>query len=137
MFIGIIKNITAFIANLNLTKKDVLGIIIVCLLIFAGLSANHYKSKANRLQVSIDLISSELRIEADDNIIDKNIEEIRRIIKALKEKDSELVGLYEELDDARKKPETKTEIMEELGEINDTKDICDMFADMGYPICSK
>jgi len=137
MFIGIIKNITGFIDDLNLTKRDVAGIIVVCLLIFAGLSANHYKSKANRLQVSIDLISSELRIEADDNIVDKNIDEIRIIIKALKEKDLELAGLYEELDAARKKPETKTEIMEGLGEINSNEDICGMFADMGYPICIK
>lgn len=135
MFIGIIKNITGFIDDLNLTKKDVAGIIVVGLLVCAGLSANHYKSKANRLQVSLDLVNSEGRIEKYEYKIAESIKKNAELQKTIDSKNAELLDLYGELKDVRKMTITRTEIMEGLGEINNTEDACNAIARAGYRIC--
>lgn len=137
MIIKIIENITGFVKNLNLSKKDVAGIIVVALLIATSMSANHHRSKANKLAVSLELVNSELRIDGDNNKVSDGEEKIEVLEKKIADQDAELLGLYGELDDLRKVSPTRTDIMEELGDISNTKDVCHAFADLGYPICDK
>ena len=135
-FAKIIENITGFIEGLNLTKRDMLSIIVVVLLVWAGLSANHYKSKANSLQAKLDLVNSEERIEKNEYKVAEGLKKIDELQKSIDNKDKELLGLYDELEGVRKMPDTKASIMEGLSDINDTEGACRDFANYGYNICN-
>jgi len=137
MITKIIENVTGFIDDLNLTKRDVLSIIVVALLVLSGISTNYYKSKANRLEASMDLISKELKIEKDEDKVASGLERIRQLKRNVHDKDGEISKLYEELETIRSSANNRETIMEELGDIGSTEDVCNAFADMGYPICSK
>lgn len=135
--IEIVNNIMGFLKNLNLSKKDI--VIILCVLGMAATSwsASHYKGKSNRLEVSLNVIKNELRIEKDNDKIAENVEYVAELQKEAEERDIKLAALYGELDVLRGELISKTKIIEGLGAINDTEDICHAFADLGYPICNK
>lgn len=135
MFVGIIKNIAGFIKNLNLSKKDVAIIIVVCILGYLVLSRNSYKAEANRLQTSLTLMEDELTVERNKARISDNKEYVESLQKKLKDQDKLVADLYEELNSEKNNPVSRTDIVEELGDINNTKTSCDALAGMGYPIC--
>jgi len=133
--VEIVGNITGFLKNLNLSKKDV--IIIFCILGIAttSSSASYYRSKSNRLKASLTVAEDALRIEKDKPKLEDNLDWIEKLKKDNKELDEELQALwkaYDVLDSEDAKPKDYTE---RLKDVKSAKDVCKEFSDLGYPIC--
>lgn len=135
--VEIFNNVTGFIKNLNLTKKDVLGIIVACVLVISVWSAIHYKNKVTQLQTVLTTTQTELQVERDAAEENNNLEEMKKIKAEVRGKDKELITLYRKVEKLQSIEISYQSIMEGLGNVEDTEDVCKMFADNGHPICGK
>ena len=135
--LDILKNITAVIKNLNLTREQT--IIVLCVVALAGSlwSTSHFRSKANGLEVSLLSAQKELFIERNNSIIDANIKVVKQLQSELNNKNKELVMLYKKYNDLLSSGITYTEAMNGLGDINNTQDVCEGFARLGFYICDE
>lgn len=114
----------------------IIGILIVGL-ISSTVVASHFQKKFLKADTNLKRITNELRIEKDNVKIVTNLEEINELKNKLAAKDKKLLILYSKLEDLRTISNTRTAIMEELHDIEDTQSACAAFVRIGYPICGK
>lgn len=133
--LDILKNILGVIKNLNLTKEQT--IIVVCVLTLSGTvwSTFHYRGEVTRLEDTVKDKDQELKEAKENALVNSNIKELKELKRQYIDKDKEIISLYKKLENLRRLEITRTEIMEDLGEINNTEDACRAFAKSGYPIC--
>ena len=115
-------------------EQMLIGVCFICLglSIFAG---NHYRSKANSLEITLGVKETELRIERDAAKISGNLKERLQLqdeLAAMTKDYVELSGKYTALLGS---DVSYTEIMNELGDLSSNEDICDAWAKLGYYIC--
>ncbi len=135
--LDILKNVTAVIKNLNLTREQT--IIALCVIALAGSlwTTSHYKGEANRLEIDLHSAQKELFIERNNSTIDVNIKVVKQLQSEMNNKNKELVMLYKKYNDLLSSGITYTEAMEGLGDINNTQDICDAWVRLGFYICDE
>lgn len=132
----IISNVTGFIDNLNLSKKDVLIIMFFLIMVGTAWSSVHYKNKANHLKTALETSQTELRIERDNTKIENNNTKSNIIGNEINITEAELRDLATELKKLYGSSYSREKIMEELKNVKNTQEACKALADMGYPICS-
>lgn len=133
----IFSNVTGFIKNLNLTKENVLAIIVVLMLVGTSWSAIHFKNKSVQLQTALTTSETERQVERDEAKENNNIEKMKKLQTEVNGKNKELVVLYRKLEKLQSIQISYQSIMEGFGNVEDTEGVCHMFADLGYPICGK
>ena len=119
----------------SLSFKEIIILILLATTAVSAWSSSHYKDKATQLRVSLESAKITLRIERDNAKLNDNSKELARLTTKLEKKNDEIQNLYIELDRIKSTPNTRTKVMEELGDLNDTEDICKAFAKHGYYIC--
>ena len=117
-----------------MSLKDILLTVLIIAFLTVAWKANAYRNDAISAELKLEVSQKELRIEKDNPLIKKNVEEIVKLNKELNNKNKELVILYNDLRKVQNIKNTRTEIMEGL-DVEDTESICNELADMGYPIC--
>ena len=135
LIIGLFKNFTGIIKNLNLSKEQ--AIILVCVIALGGSlwATSHYKGKASSLEVDLGRAKIELQDEKKNAKIAVNNKEIKNLQNELDDTNRRFVALYKQYNDLLGSDKSYTEIMEGLGEINNTQDICAEWAKRGIHIC--
>ena len=135
--LDIFKNLTGIIKNLNLTKEQ--AIIVICVIAVIGSlwSASHYKGEVNRLEIDLHSAQKELFIERNNVVIDVNNKEMKQLQTELHDTNRRFVALYKQYNDLLGSDKSYTEIMEGLGELNNTQDICDAWIRRGFYICDE
>ena len=132
----IIENITAFIKNLNLSKKDI--IIIICVLGMAATSwsASHYRGESNRLNAALTLSKDTLRIEKDKPKLEDNLDWINKLKDDNKELDKNLQELWASYDALNSGGDIESkDYMEMLEYVKTVEDACKEFSALGFAIC--
>lgn len=119
----------------SLTFKGVVILVLVITTVGLALATSSYKSKSRQLQVALDARKTTEEIERDNAKLESNTKELERLRSKLEKRDEKLLYLFSELDRLKTNPNTRTEVMNELGDINDTQDICNAAATFGYHIC--
>lgn len=132
-----INKVVGVVKNLNLTKKDLLMIVGFLVVIGLVMTVNHYRNETVRLETVISTTEKQLEIERNDAKANNNVEKVKELEKEKVKTDKELVILYRELKELRDVKLTYTQIMEDFGEINNTEDVCNLYARYGHPICGK
>ena len=120
----------------NMTLKDILLAIVVLAFLITAWKANAYRNDSIKNHALYESIQKELEIEKDNNKVEENLKENKKLKSDINKMNAELVILYAELKTLNNVSNTRTEIMEKLN-LENTEDICDALADFGYPICSK
>lgn len=134
--IAIVNNVSGFLKNLNLSKKDV--VIIFCVLGIAAtsLSANHYRGKSNNLKAALTLSEDALRIEKDKPKLEDNLDWINRLKKDNKELDRKLQDLWAAYDALNSGGDAEAkDYMEMLEYVKTVKEACKEFSNIGFDIC--
>jgi len=134
--VAIVNNITGFLKNLNLSKKDI--VIIFCILGIAttSWSANHYRGKSNRLEAALTLSEDALRIEKDKPKLEDNLDWINRLKKDNKELDKKLQDLWTAYDALNSGGDVESkDYMEMLEYVKTVEEACKGFSDIGFDIC--
>ena len=133
--LDILKNVTGVIKNLNLTREQT--IIALCIMALAGSlwSVSHYKGKADGYKIDLDKAKIELRDAKANAEIAVNNEELKGLQNELDDTNRRFVALYKQYNDLLGSDKSYTEIMEGLGEINNTQDICDAWIKRGFYLC--
>ena len=132
-----ISKAVGIIKNLKLTKKDILMIIGIVILLCSIWTANYYRNEGIHLQTILSTTKKQLEIERNNPKIKQKEEEIKVLQQERARSNKELVVLYRELKNLSSIAVTYTQIVEGLGEINDTEDSCNALASIGHPICGK
>ena len=134
--IDIFKNITGIIKNLNLTKEQ--AVIAICIIISVGSIwvASHYKNETSNLAITLEDKELDLK-EANENAkVAVSLEKYKKLEKNYNSTTRELANLYKKYTDLIGSGTTYTKIMEGLGDINNTQDICDAWVRLyGLHIC--
>ena len=125
------------VKNLNLSNKDILMIVGFLAVIGLGMTVNHYRNENIQLQTVLTTTKTKLKIERDNAKESFNLEQKKKFESKIKKQTSEIANLYRELKQYEGMKKTRTEIMEKIGELNDTQDICDELNKRGYLLCGK
>lgn len=134
--VAIINNVTGFLKNLNLSKKDVVIIFCVIGIATASWSANHYRGKSNRLESALTLSEDALRIEKDKPKLEDNLDWINRLKKDNKELDKSLQDLWTAYDALNSGGDAESKkYMEILEYVKTVEEACKEFSDIGFDIC--
>ena len=136
IIIGIFKDFTGIIKNLNLTKEQ--AIIVICIIISIGSiwAASHYKNEASSLAITLEDRELDLQEAKENAKVAVSLEKYKKLEKNYNSTTRELANLYKSYTDLLGSGTTYTEVMEGLGEINTTQDVCDAWVRLyGLHIC--
>ena len=119
----------------DLSKEQlIIGVCLICL----GLSilgGIYYKNKATKLEIILETTTTTLQIERKKAKLAGNLQdrlELQDALNALTKDHTELSGKYEALLGS---DVSYTQIMNQLGDMNNNEDICAAWLKLGYPIC--
>lgn len=128
--IPIINNVTGFLKNLNLSKKDI--VIIFCVLGIAATSwsASHYRGKSNRLGLVLKAAQKKLHIERNKEKLEDNIDWVKKLKKDNKELDKNLQDLWIAYDALNSV--SLGSHMQRLKDVKTANEICEEFEKIGY-----
>lgn len=108
----------------DLTKEQLaIGACLICLLI-SILAGSFYRAKANKLEITLETTSTQLRIERNKAKLVGNLKERLQLQDALDKITKDYALLYKKYDVLLESDTTYTEVMNELGEINNNQDVC-------------
>ncbi len=113
--------------------KDRILITVIILLILAVGASGHYAKKAILYERLLNGDGLELKIEKDEPKLKDNMTRILDLEGKLSYNKNKMTDLLRE--NKRLKSEKKIQIREGIKNVKTTKDICDKFAELGYPIC--
>ena len=109
----------------DLTKEQIIiGACLICL----GLSilvGIYYKNKANELEIVLETTVTTLKIERNKSKLAGNLQERAELQDALSAMTKNYTSLSKKYNTLLKADTSYTEVMEGLGDINNTQDICD------------
>ena len=129
----VVQNITGFIDDLNLSKKDILIIIAFLALAGTAWSASQYKKEANRLQTALNVSQDELRIERNKEKLEDNLEWIDKLKDANKKNVKELEVLWEKFGKLDTSAPVKSSYKEKLENVKTASEACEKLkALLGY-----
>ena len=119
----------------DLTKEQIIiGICLICLGV-SFLAGNYYKNKATELEITLETTATTLKIERNKPELTANLQEKLELQDALYAMTKNYNSLSKKYKALLKTNVTYTEVMEDLGDINNNKDICAAWAKLGHPIC--
>lgn len=133
--LDIFKNLTGIIKNLNLSKEQTIIALCVIALVGSLWATSHYKGEVDRLEIDLHSAQKELFIERNNVVIDANNKEMESLQSELDDTNRRFVALYKQYNDLLGSDKSYTEIMENLGELNNTQDICDAWIARGFYVC--
>lgn len=111
--------------NFKLTREHtVIGICVIALLCSLW-TTSYYRDKANDFKIDLYSSQKELEIERNNNKLEGGLEEKQALQNELNIKNKKLTSLYKKYNYLLGSDITHTEVMEGLGEINNTQDVCD------------
>ena len=116
------KNFTDAVKGLT-KEQIIIGVCLVCL----GLSilmGSYYKNKATELEITLETTATTLKIERKKFKLVDNLQERIELQDALSAMTKNYNSLFKKYTDLLKANTTYTEVMEDLGEINNNQDIC-------------
>ena len=121
----------------SLSFKEIIILILLATTAVAAWSSNYYKDEATQLQVILDTKKTVEEIERDNIKLEDYAKETERLRSKMEKKNDTITYLFAELDRIKSEPNTRTQVMEELGDLNTTQDICRAFTKRGYNICGE
>lgn len=119
----------------NLSFKELIIVILLLVTVGSVWAANGYRNESIQLQTVLDARKTVEEIERDNAKLESNTKEIERLRNKMEKKNDKIEYLSDKLEQIRNNPNTRTQVMEELGELNTTQDICNAFTKSGYNIC--
>ncbi|MCK5601472.1 hypothetical protein KAR91_06380 [Candidatus Pacearchaeota archaeon] len=119
----------------DLTKEQlIIGVCLVCLGL-SILASGYYKNKATELEITLGTTATTLQIERKKAKLAGNLQERVELQDALDAMTKNYKSLSKKYNALLKANITYSEVMENLGEINNNQDICNAWDALGYPIC--
>lgn len=127
------KNFTDAVKGLT-KEQIIIGICLICLML-SFLIGNYYKNKATELEIALETTATTSQIERNKPKLADNLQEKLELQDALYAITKNYNSLSKKYKALLKTNITYTEVMEDLGDINNNKDICAAWAKLGHPIC--
>lgn len=122
LMVNSMKNFTDAVKGLT-KEQIIIGVCLVCL----GLSilvGSYYKNKATELEITLETTATTLKIERNKSKLVNNLQERIELQDALSAMTKNYNSLSKKYTVLLKADTSYTEIMEGLGDINNTQDIC-------------
>lgn len=129
----ILSKITSWFSKLS--AKEAIILLLVLSVVGLLFSTNSYRNEAIQLQTALDTKKTVEEIERDNIKLENYAKETERLRSKMEKKNDTITYLFTELDRIKSKPNTRTQVMEELGDLNNTQDICRALTKRGYDIC--